>query len=302
MDGTIPDPQVLGVRTASPAPPSRLDLCALELFEEFPSKKSAYKAAKAGRILLDGEATSPNAPVAPGQTLTLLAPHDPPPVYDFPLTVLFEDESLAVIEKPPGIPVSGNYPRTVERALPANLQPSTAVDALPAPRPVHRLDAPTGGVLLTAKTASALANLSLQFEQREITKRYRAIVTGHLGGDGTIQTAVDGRSALTEYRAVLHARSLTTGWTTTVDLEPHTGRMHQLRIHMASIGHPILGDQQHSEGKVLRGKGLFLWAVQIEFRHPDTAEQLCISVPEPPKFQAFRTREVRRWKKLSGPD
>ncbi len=279
----------------------RLDTYAAEVFDLLPSRKAAKKAAERGDLLIDGEPAAPNQAVRPGQTLELLdSDRPPPPAYDLPLTIVFEDDWLAVIEKPAGIPVSGNYPRTVRRALLANLAVSPLPDALPWPHPVHRLDAPTGGLLMIAKTAAAMVELSRLFQTRNVQKRYRAIVAGRLDSSGTVNEDLDGRPAETEYRPVEHTRSLHTDWITTVDLWPHTGRTHQLRRHLAGLGHPIAGDQQYGQsGHVLKGKGLFLWAVELAFRHPFTQEDLRLTVTEPPKFETYRHREARRWETFS---
>jgi 23S rRNA-/tRNA-specific pseudouridylate synthase len=146
-----------------------------------------------------------------------------------------------------------------------------------------------------AKTGQAIVSLSRQFEDKTIAKTYRAICLGRLEGKGTIDAPIDGRSASTRYVAVAHTRSLTTDWVTTVDLFPATGRTHQLRLHLAGLGHPILGDRQHTEGKVLRGKGLFLAAIALAFHHPDDGRPVRVDVPEPDKFASFRDREERRW-------
>jgi len=281
---------------------TRLDRYASTVFAAFPSKKAAHKGIRRGRLLVNGSPAVPNQQIQTGQCLELLLDDRPvPPVYDFPLTVILEDAMLAVIEKPPGIPVSGNYARTVERALGSNLSPSTAPDALLWARPVHRLDAPTGGLLLIAKTALSIMNLSRQFQEGTIDKRYLAMVTGKLTEAGTIVTPIEGRRAETHYQPLEHIRSLTTEWLTLVFLTPKTGRTHQLRRHLAELGHPVLGDQQYKTSeKVLRSKGLFLWSVGLVFTHPGTGERQNIMIDPPAKFASLKAREERRWRKFNG--
>ena len=275
----------------------RLDAYAAAVFEELPSRQSAKKALKRGDLLLNGGQGQPHQPVEPGQLLELLLPTSPlVPIYVLHFPVVLEDDCLAVVHKPPGIPVSGNYARTIQRALPANLRSSTARDALPWPRPVHRLDAPTGGLLLVAKTASALVGLSRQFQQRHVHKHYRAVVEGRLDGEDDVNTPIEAMQACTHYRGVGHTRSLHTGWVTTVDLWPRTGRTHQLRRHMTWLGHPVVGDSCYGDsGRTLRGKGLFLWAVGLRLTHPHTGVWLDVHIDEPPKFHSYRQREARRW-------
>jgi hypothetical protein len=113
------------------------------------------------------------------------------------------------------------------------------------PQEIHRLDAETGGLLVCAKTAPALRVLSAAFRQRAVKKRYRALVRGALDGCGRVTLELGGKACWTEFRAVAVHASALCGSVTTVDLWPHTGRLHQLRRHMALIGHPILGDVKY---------------------------------------------------------
>lgn len=271
--------------------------------EVFPTKSSARKAIKRGELAFDGALVEHPQQIQGGTVVERLEPRgSPAPVFPLDLRVIHEDAELAVVEKVPGFRVNGNRHRTIEHALPHNLQPAEASDALRRPRPCHRLDAPTGGLLVVAKTAGALAELNRQFQSREVHKTYRAIAVGRLEGAGVVDLALDGRDAVSRWRAVSHTPSLRSGWLTTVELEPVTGRTHQLRRHLAHIGHPILGDVEYGlEGLLLRGKGLFLWAVSIELTHPTTGERLSLSVDEPPKFHSLRARERRRWLKYNEP-
>ena len=298
---TVREPVVLSVHTVpDDAPPERLDRYAAAEIPLFASRKGAYKAAKAGTLRVNGEPASPDMTIAPGMRLEVRAAGTPPPVYDLPLRVVLEDEDFAVIEKPPGIPVSGNYRHTVERALRGSLKASAALDALPWPRPVHRLDAPTGGLLLIAKTASAMVALSRQFQVRAVHKCYTAIVTGRLEGGGVVCTPIDGRQAETTYRTSGHTRSLHSEWLTTVEAEPMTGRTHQIRRHLAEIGHPIAGDSQYGvPGKTLMGKGLFLWATRLAFNHPKDGHEIVTTCPPPPKFSSYLRREERRYSRTT---
>ena len=275
----------------------RLDRAAMTAFERLPSRRAAYKAVKRGEVTLNGERSTPCRRVVTGDRIQLYEPVRRMPVYHFPIHVVFEDDWLAVIEKPPGIPVSGNYARTVERALPANLTESCQGDRLVQPRPAHRLDSPTGGILLVAKTATALTSLGRQFANRTIRKRYRALAEGWLPDSGSFEQPIDNRSAKTEFRVVTRTRFIHTEWLSTVDLWPVTGRTHQLRIHLADAGHPIVGDQTYGEEAVKRGKGLFLWAVELAFNHPVTGQRIQVGTGEPNKFASHRRRESRRWQR-----
>ncbi|MCP4136375.1 MAG: RluA family pseudouridine synthase [bacterium] len=273
---------------------------AADAFSCIASKKGARKALKRGEILIDGEIGSGNIRVRPGQRLELLESSvNPPKSFPLVLNILYEDSFLAIVEKPAGIPVNGNRFRTVENALSYSLVPSDSHDALKWPRPVHRLDNSTGGLLVAAKTGSALVNLSRQFEERVVEKRYRAIVKGLVEQEGSINEALDGRDAFTRFVPVESVRSLRNDWLSLLDLFPRTGRTHQLRRHCVSLGFPIIGDRLYgSEGDILKGKGLFLQAVELSLVHPETGERLSVSMEQAPKFNSLLLREQRRWEKF----
>ena len=177
------------------------------------------------------------------------------------------------------------------------LKPSVSEDALAWPKPVHRLDFSTSGLLLVAKTNSAIAELGKQFEQKIVRKKYRAIVQGRLPESGVIETPVNGQQAKTVFKSIEYIPSPMTRWLTLVDLFPETGRTHQLRIHMASLGNPVVGDKQYTVDKpLLKGKGLFLAAVEIEFIHPATQQSLVFALKEPSKFTALIQKERKNFK------
>lgn len=282
-------------------PNERIDAYALRAFAAIPSRKQARKALKAGELTCNGNPSSSARFVKAGDVLTLTLSDAPRmPVLSLPLTVVYCDQWLAVVHKPAGIHVRGNHKRTLHRALRANLPISDAEDALPDPDPVHRIDFRTTGLVMVARTAHARAACSALFEHRQIQKRYRAIVVGHLTGAGRIEQPVGGREAISRYRALSHSPSLHCTSLTTVDLFPETGRTHQLRRHMAAIGHPILGDDLYHNGKIYRGNGLFLCATSQQFAHPITGEPITVSIDEPHKFDTHRRRETRRWQRHNG--
>jgi len=274
----------------------RLDRVALGAFAAYPSRASTRKAAKRGELKVNGVPRRGVHWVDPGDLVERLQPEaDRAPPLRIPLQVVHEDDHLAVVVKPGGLATSGPLAATVVRALPFNLTRSTAPDALVRPHPVHRLDAPTMGLLVVAKTAAAHMVLGAAFAERRVDKEYRALVTGRLEGAGELQSPIDGRAAHTRYDVLEHARSLHTGWVTRVRLRPTTGRKHQLRRHLHGAGHAVLGDRTYFGDKVLRGSGLYLFAVRLSLAHPQSGVPLCFEIPEPPKVASFLARETRRW-------
>lgn len=298
------EPVVIETHTVPPdAEGTRVDVFAALLFARLPSRSAARKALKRGDLRVNGEERRSGRFLYAGQVVTLsLDSRTPPRAYGRVLTLAHVDDHCAIVVKPPGMPTSGNQFKTLENALRSNLAVSPAVDALPWPKPVHRLDVRTGGLIVVARSASAMMNLSEQFQHRTVAKTYRALVVGRLQGAGTVDTPVDGRSAVTRWRALTHSRALTTDWLTTVECEPVTGRTHQIRRHLQSLGHPIMGDDLYGGRKVLRRKGLFLWSLSVALSHPVTGEPLAAQIAEPAKFESYRAREARRWERSMQPD
>ena len=273
---------------------------ALMVFTTIPSKSSMKKVILKGALLVDGQKVPSGSWVLVGQELTLLdLEHNPPKPYELKLDIVYEDEHLAIINKPAGIEVSGNKFKTIQNALVSNISISTEPDALKWARPVHRLDRPTSGLLLVAKTASTLMLLGQKLEKQEIQKKYRAIVAGKIDDKGEISNSIAEQEALSSYNCISWCRSLKTHWLSLVELSPHTGRTHQLRIHMADYGFPIVGDKQYGDGPVLRGNGLFLAAVELSFKHPITEEKLTVKIEQPSKFNSLIEKEKLRWKQFN---
>jgi 23S rRNA pseudouridine1911/1915/1917 synthase len=207
-----------------------------------------------------------------------------------PLTVLFEDDHLAVIHKPAGVLVSGNTFKTIANALVQNIQRSNLPDAT-KPQPVHRLDYATTGILLVGKTSSSIRALNTLFEDKKVEKTYYAVTIGEMNDQGEITSEVDGKQSQSTYTVLETVSSKRFGKLNLVKLEPQTGRRHQLRKHLSSIGNPILGDKEYGiESLILHGKGMYLHAYSLKFIHPDTQEEVCLKDELLERFQKIFTQ------------
>ncbi len=259
------------------------------------SRSGLQRLIELGRIRVNAHRVKPSHNIKPGDRITIDTPQPGPLLVDgeaVPLEILYEDEALLVLNKPAGIvvhPASGNWSGTLVNALLAHFQTMEEAGTLPAgraqPGMVHRLDKYTSGVMVIAKTDHAHRVLAGQFEQHSIIRTYEALVWGvPLHEHGVIDLAIgrDRREsqkvssdtwrpqrAVTEYRVLRQWGELASY----VALSPHTGRTHQLRVHLASLGCPILGDKTYGGQKVCRVTEIdiprvMLHARTLGFEHP----------------------------------
>jgi len=270
---------------------------AIENMPTILSRNSAKKAIKNGELTLDGKVVESGRFVKQGQVIEYLKSEAATNrIFKLDLPVVFEDNHIAVINKLAGLSVSGNYFKTLQNALPYNLMPSTATDALQIFRPAHRLDNQTSGVVIVAKTQSALINLSKQFEKKTIKKTYAAVVIGKPESRGIIDFDIEGKKAVSEYELLTTVNSIKYNSISLLKLSPLTGRTHQLRIHLSKIGHPVLGDRLYTSPELLfKGKGLFLSAVSVRFMHPEKNKLVEFAIETPHKFNALLNREQKRY-------
>jgi 23S rRNA pseudouridine1911/1915/1917 synthase len=238
------------------------------------SRTRIQYAAEAGNLIVNDKTVKPNYRVKPGDRISVVFPHPPKDtrIYpeDIPLNVVFEDDDILVINKPNGLvvhPGAGNWTGTLVNALVHRYQdlPLYAGDE-PRPGLVHRIDKETTGLLLIAKTESALNKLAKQFFEKTVERTYWALVWGDLKEDsGTIRANIGRKPGLRKTQAVFpegeggkpavtHYRVLERfHYVTLVECRLETGRTHQIRVHFKHIGHPLFGDMDYGGDQVLKG-------------------------------------------------
>ena len=258
------------------------------IFEKVSSRKAFKNAIKKGIVHLNGKQAYTADFVSGGELIEIFEDgiHKTKPIIDFKIEVLFEDEYLAVVNKPAGILVSGNKKWTLENALSSNLTKSNEEDALEYPEPIHRLDYPTTGVLLIGKTKKMVILLNQCFEERHVQKIYHAVTIGEMEQVGVCESEIENKVCKSTFQVISSIESPKYGFLNLVQLSPHTGRRHQLRIHMAEKGNPIFGDLKYGkEGLISKGSGLFLHASSLRFIHPINHKELFIEKSLPKKFR-----------------
>ena len=261
-----------------------------------------------GRLTAAGRAIRANALVAPGMELTFEVPEARAPSVEaeaIPLSVVYEDGDLLVVDKPTGMvvhPAPGHPGGTLVNALLGRGGQAAfgTIAGVTRPGIVHRLDRDTSGLIVVAKNDRAQAALMAQLKGRRMKKRYLALVGGAVAATvGRIEAPIgrdprhrtrmavvpDGRPAVTGYRV----RERFPGWTL-LELDLVTGRTHQLRVHLASIGHPVAGDRVYAAGTARVGPTglgrLFLHAWRLEFVSPADGHLIRAEAPLPADLEA----------------
>jgi len=260
---------------------------AVGIFKTLPTKSGVKKAIKKKLISINGDIATTALFILGEEKVILFESEDSSNFKRLQLTldVIFEDDYLAIINKPAGILVSGNKFKTISNALDQNLIKSRQLDAVKA-KPIHRLDYPTTGVLLIGKTNASIIALNKLFEYKQIKKTYFAITIGQMEFSGIINTLIDNKNSETHYEVLKTVVSKRFEYLNLVKLSPKTGRRHQLRKHMLSLGNPILGDKEYCNEKlILNGKGMYLHAGILEFIHPFTKQQIKIKKDFSNKFK-----------------
>lgn len=289
----------------------RLD-AALAAAVEGLSRSAAQKLCEAGLVTLQGKALSKKDKLPAGTEVDIDLP-DPAPLEaqpeDIPLDVVYEDKEVIVINKPVGMvvhPAPGHPGGTVVNALLHHCAGTlSGINGVVRPGIVHRIDKDTSGLLIAAKTDRAHLSLAAQLQDHSLYRLYHGVVVGKLKADeGTVNAPLDrnpkdrkkmavaagGREAVTHY-AVLERF---TGYTY-ASFRLETGRTHQIRVHMAHLGHPLLGDKVYGSPKGYPGlEGQCLHAKELSFLHPATGERLTVECDLPPYFTAILEKLRRR--------
>ena len=282
---------------------ARLDAFLARAMEDL-TRSAAAKAIEEGRVLVSGKVPSKSLKLIGNETIEF-TPEEPAPIdavpQDIPLDVVYEDDDVIVVNKPSGLvvhPAPGHSDGTLVNALLYHCGASlSGVGGALRPGIVHRIDRDTSGLIIAAKNDYAHQFLSAQLAGHTLARTYECIVVGNLREDsGTVDAPIARDSRDRKRMAVVPGgRRAVTHWTvlarypgyTHVQCRLETGRTHQIRVHMAYLGHPILGDTVYGAKKPVPGlTGQCLHAVGLQFIHPRTKELVSLSCPLPGEFTA----------------
>ena len=268
------------------------------------SRSYIQKLLKSGLVLVDGKPVKASYQVDEGDVISLDIPEAVEPEIEpenMDLDILYEDQDVILVNKPKGMvvhPAAGHYSHTLVNGLMHHCKDQlSGINGVMRPGIVHRIDMDTTGVIIACKNDMAHNSIAAQLKEHSITRRYQAIVHGVLKDDaGTVEGPIgrhptdrkkmsinynNGKSAVTHYKVLKRFRQYTH-----VECRLETGRTHQIRVHMASIGHPLLGDLVYGPGKCpipgLQGQALH--AGVLGFIHPRTGEYMEFTAPLPEYF------------------
>lgn len=255
--------------------------------QECPELSRSYvqKLIGEGYITVNGRATKASFKLDSGDTVSVMMPPSAPAplTEEVPLDIVYEDSDLLVVDKPAGLivhPTPGHPSHTLVNSLLARY-PDLAGLGSARPGIVHRLDKNTSGLMVVAKNEASQRDISAQIKARSVVKRYLVLVRGHLSPDrGIIEAPIGrhlrqrkrmavvagGREARTHYRVLRYVDDYTL-----LEVAPETGRTHQIRVHLAAIGHPVVGDEVYGVRSPFLGRQ-FLHACRLGFKLPSTGE------------------------------
>lgn len=284
----------------------RLDAYISKEIEDL-SRSMIQKLLEEDKINVNGKIEKPSYKVQEGDIIEVSI-EEPKEVkieaQDIPLDIIYEDNDILVVNKQKGLvvhPANGNPDGTLVNAIMAHCKDSlSGIGGELRPGIVHRLDKDTSGLLIIAKNDKAHIQVSEQIKNREVKKTYIALVRGTIAEDeATINMPIgrstkdrkkmavtkDGKEAVTHFK-VLNRYTTNKGSYTLLEIKIDTGRTHQIRVHMAEIGHPVIGDSVYSNGKNEFGvEGQCLHAKRLEFVHPITGKEMKLEAPLPEYFQ-----------------
>ena len=239
--------------------------------------------------------------VKEGDVITYVLPEEEVLEYkaeDIPLDIIYEDTDVAVVNKPQGMvvhPSAGHTSGTLVNALMYHVKDLSSINGVVRPGIVHRIDKDTSGLLMIAKNDKAHNALAAELKDKKSLRKYVAIVHGNLPNDRGVIEAPIGRSDKDRKKQAVTAKGkhAVTRFTvlerfgnyTLVELQLETGRTHQIRVHMAYIGHPVAGDPLYGPRKTLKGHGQFLHAKTLGFTHPTTGKLVEFNAEEPIIFK-----------------
>ena len=276
------------------------------LAEQLPDITRSYlqKLLKDGSVQMNGKPVKASTKTAVGAVIALTIPEPEEPEIlpeNIPLDILYEDSDVILINKPKNMvvhPAAGHYTGTLVNALMYHCRGDlSGINGVLRPGIVHRIDKDTTGVLIVCKNDRAHNALAEQLKEHSITRKYRAIVCGNLKEDeGTVDAPLGrhpqdrkkmaivrsgGKRAVTHYRVLERF-----GNDTYIECQLETGRTHQIRVHMASLGHPLLGDEIYGRAKSpFKLEGQTLHAMVLGFIHPTTGEYMEFEAPLPEYFE-----------------
>ena len=273
------------------------------------TRSAAQKLLEEGAVTLNGRPVKKNYKTAPGDELVVVLP-DPAPVdilpQDIPLDVVYEDDDVIAVNKPVGLvvhPAAGHPDGTLVNALLYHCGNSlSGINGALRPGIVHRIDRDTSGLIIAAKNDAAHLALAAQLQDHSLYREYEAVCVGNLKQDqGTVNAPIARHPTDRKKMAVnfLQGREAVTHWTvlerfsgyTHIQCRLETGRTHQIRVHMAHTGHPLLGDMVYGSKKPWPGlAGQCLHARRLSFVHPRTGERLTLECPLPSWFQEVLTK------------